>query len=322
MNADPLPFVQAAALCPDSPAGPAWLVEGLWIEEGVGMIAGPPKSAKTWLAIDLAISVASGTPCLGRFQVPEPRRVLLYAAEDGAAIVRQRIEAICAHRGVPIERIPLFVITADSIRLDTPTDQARLARTVEGVQPPLLILDPLVRVYGSIDENFVGDVSALLAYLRSLQRASGCAIALVHHARKNGPTSSPGQTLRGSSDFHAWGDVNLYLRRKGQDLQLTIEHRSAASPPPIPLRLADDDPQTVHLEPADLPPAPPPNAAPEALADQILAAIAAASAPVTRAELRKALRARNERIGETLRSLHDQSRIRRVADGWVPAQDP
>ena len=48
-----------------------WLVTELWANKAVGFIAGEPKSFKSWLALDMAISVASGTPCLGEFSVPE-----------------------------------------------------------------------------------------------------------------------------------------------------------------------------------------------------------------------------------------------------------
>ena len=59
-----------------------WLVTSLWSEEAVGIIGGEPKCCKSFLALDLAVAVAAGTPCLRRFAVPRPGRVLLYAAED------------------------------------------------------------------------------------------------------------------------------------------------------------------------------------------------------------------------------------------------
>src|SRR6266699_3516369 len=43
-----------------------WLVEGLWPQRAVGFIGGQPKAGKSWLALDLAISVATGTQFLGR----------------------------------------------------------------------------------------------------------------------------------------------------------------------------------------------------------------------------------------------------------------
>lgn len=46
-----------------------------------------------------------------------------------------------------------------------------------------------------------------------------------------------GQSLRGSSEFHAWGDSNLYLRRHGEQLTLSVEHRAAPSIPSVSLQL-------------------------------------------------------------------------------------
>jgi hypothetical protein len=45
------------------------------------------------------------------------------------------------------------------------------------------------------------------------------------------------RALRGSSEFHAWGDSNLYLRRLGNELTLTVKHRAAPSPPAVSLEL-------------------------------------------------------------------------------------
>ena len=77
---EPLPVVQVAAI--EQRDGPAWLVEGLWAEEGVGIVGGAPKCCKSWLALDLALSVASGTPALGTYAVPRAGPVLVFAAED------------------------------------------------------------------------------------------------------------------------------------------------------------------------------------------------------------------------------------------------
>ena len=71
----------------------------------------------------------------------------------------------------------------------------------------------------------VADVSAVLGCLRELQRAHILAVVVVH-ARKNGGTTG-GQSLRGSSDFFAWVDTALSLRRHRQHLLLSAEHRAA-----------------------------------------------------------------------------------------------
>src|ERR1700751_4117334 len=133
-------------------------------------------------------------------------------------------------------------------RLDRETDRTRLLETTRRLRPRLLILDPLVRLHG-IDENHAGEVAELLAYFRSLQRQCDVSVLLVHHTRKNAAGgAAAGLGLRGSSDIHAFGDSNLYLRRGKDPLVLTTEHRAAPASPPIPLALIATNPETTHLE--------------------------------------------------------------------------
>lgn len=191
------------------------------------------------LALDLAVAVASGAPCLRRFAAVRTGRVLLFAAEDALGVVRRRLDGICAAAGVELAALDLDVITAPTLRIDTLDDQRRLADTVAALRPTLLILDPFVRLH-RVDENVCSEVAPLLAYLRDLQRRFALAIVVVHHARKGAGRARAGQALRGSSEFHAWTDSSLFLRRADDDLTLTIEHRAEPSHGPIPVHLVTD----------------------------------------------------------------------------------
>ena len=194
MSVPPLPTTHIAEILP-RPVDDPWLVRSLWPASAVGLIGGPPKCAKTWLALDLALSVASNTPCLGTLTVESPGPVLLYLAEDSLQSARARVEGVCEHRRLDLRRVDLHLITVPSLRLDQDQDKQRLAATVEKVQPRLLLLDPFVRLHRS-DENDSGAISAILADLRALQRRFDVAVVLVHHARKNG-RGPQGYALRG-----------------------------------------------------------------------------------------------------------------------------
>jgi hypothetical protein len=306
-----LPVRPVAAIEAD-PQHAGWLIEGLWTQQGVGLIGGAPKCCKTWLALDLAVSVASGTPALGRFSVRERGPVLFYGAEDAAAHLRTRIEAIAAARGLGLIGLELGLILCPSLRLDAERDRARLAATLAYHRPRLLVLDPLVRLH-RIDENSATEMAALLAELRLLQRHYQLALVLVHHLRKqSGPVD--GQALRGSSDLHAWGDSNLFLRRRHQQLLLTAEHRTAPAPPPYTLELAGET--TPHLRVVDLQPDDPLQPTAD-LADRILAALARADSPLTRDALRQSLGIRNATLGEILVRLRAERRIQRQDGGFV-----
>ncbi|MEO7987368.1 MAG: AAA family ATPase [Gemmatimonadales bacterium] len=303
--------VRPAADIEAEPQHSGWLIEGLWTRQGVGLIGGAPKCCKTWLALDLAVSVASGTPALGRFSVRDPGPVLFYGAEDQAVHLRLRIEAIAAARGLGLIGLELGLILCPSLRLDAEHDRARLAATLAHHRPRLLILDPLVRLH-RIDENSANEMAALLAELRILQRRYQLALVLVHHLRKqSGPAD--GQALRGSGDLHAWGDSNLFLRRRHQQLALTAEHRTAPAPPPYVLELAGET--TPHLRVVD-----PESDLPEPtgqLADRILAALAHAAGPLSRDALRHTLGIRNATLGEVLARLRAERRIERQDGGFV-----
>lgn len=313
-----LPVVRVGEIA-EPENGPQWLVEGLWGESSVGVIGGAPKCAKTWLGLDLALSVASGTACLGQYAVPQPGRVLVYLAEDALLMVRQRLEGMARHRGLDLAAVEVHAITAPVLRLDREPDRARLRATVRRLRPRLLLLDPLVRLHG-IDENHAGEVAELLAYFRGLQRQLDLSVILVHHTRKNAAGGvSAGLGLRGSSDIHAFGDSNLYLRRSRDQLVLTSEHRSAPASPSVSLELVADDAGTTHLEvvgDAREGSTPPNRDGARRSLEQRVLELLDAGLPLTRAKLRESLGVKNERLGVVLESLERAGRVCRGPGGW------
>jgi RecA-family ATPase len=305
-----LPVMRVGEL-PSDEIAERWLVEGLWCARAVGVIGGAPKCAKTWLGLDLALSVATGTPCLGRYAVPEPGPVLVYLAEDALLVVRERIEGMARHRGLDLERVDIHVITAPVLRLDQDRDRARLRETARRLRPRLLVLDPLVRLHG-IDENRAGEVAELLGYFRSLQRQLGLAVVLVHHTRKNaGDGVAAGQGLRGSGDLHAFGDSNLYLRRTKEHLVLSSEHRAAPASAPVHLELVATDAETAHLEVV----AGHLDKQGGSLEERVLDLLGRGEV-LTRTQLRDVLGVKNERLGEALEELERAGRISRTPRGW------
>ena len=293
----------------------AWLIESMWAYGAVGIIGGPPKCCKSWLGLDMALSVASGSPCLGQFAVKRPGPALIFMAEDALPAVRTRIEALCTHRQIPIESLDLFVITAPSLRLDLKPDQQRLKATLAVFKPRLLLLDPLVRLH-RLDENSATDISTLLGFVREMQRAYDTAIVLVHHLSKR-HYAQPGQALRGSSDLHAFGDSNAYLKRLKDYIILTLEHRAAKPPEPIAIELLSlPDGSAAHLEIAS-----PANITTDlSLNERILDLLRRAHKPMTRTNIRKHLKCNNQRLGKSLLELDRQNLILRTSDGWVNTQ--
>lgn len=311
MNVEPLAVQKIGDI--QEQRGVPWLVEGLWTRQGVGFLCGSPKACKTWLALDLALSVASRTAVLGAYPAAEAGAVLLFVAEDPPAAVRARLAGMAAPRGVSLDQLPIHLVMHRSLRLESPRDQARLQATVARYRPTLLVLDPFVRLT-AIDENSSLEVSSVLASLRELQATLGVAILIVHHARKTGGNGAPaGLSLRGSGDFWAWADSTLYLSRKHERLELAIEHRSAPAPEPVSVELCTDREAGPYLRLCDKPQA---DSDPQPLTGRILDMLAGTDEPHRLDDLRAALRVRMQSLIAALRRLQQDGLIHRTPDGW------
>ena len=306
-----LPVARACEL-PVCPPDHRWLIADLWADEAVGIVGGEPKCGKSFLALDMVVAVAAGVPCLRRFPAARRGPVLLYAAEDALHLVRTRLEGICHAAGTRLADLPIHVITAPSLRLDVAADRQQLHATVAAVRPILLVLDPFVRLH-RIDENASSDVAPLLAYLRDLQRRFALAVVVVHHARKGAHAIRAGQALRGSSEFHAWGDSNLYLRRRDDRLLLSIEHRAAPSQTDLPLALRGvaDAVALAILDAAPIPTQPA-----RSPIDKLHDVLAHTDRPLTLAELRDACRIRTAHVCQALAALTAQGRVHKTSAGY------
>jgi hypothetical protein len=309
--------VRRASELEELPPERRWLVEGLWADQAVGIVGGEPKCCKSFLALDMAVAVASGASCLRRFHVAQTGAVLLFAAEDALHVVRSRLAGIAAAAGADFASLPVHVITVPLLRLDVPDHQRQLRETVERLRPRLLVLDPFVRLH-RVDENVAAEVAPLLAYLRELQRRYATAVLLVHHARKGAAHARAGQALRGSSELHAWGDSNLYLRRRKDALRLTVEHRAAASPADLELALRERG-AALALEVLDRPTLEE-DTSTESPEERVAQALASASGPLTRDALRAACKLRMATVSDVLGALASAGRVRKVAGGYVLAR--
>jgi AAA domain-containing protein len=100
---------------------PRWLIQGLWPADAYGVLAAQEKAGKTWAALDLAVSVATGQPWLDYFACPTSGPVLILLGEGGERATVRRIEAIAAAKGVDPDQL---------------ADQLRLCFGVPGWPPP------------------------------------------------------------------------------------------------------------------------------------------------------------------------------------------
>lgn len=221
---------------------PPWLVTGIWVEGGKGFIAGQPKSWKSWLALDLALSVSTGMPFLDTFTIPNPGPVLLIQEEDSLPLLKRRLNMIWPSKktekwsideengGILItpadqawaddEGPPVDALIGEGVVLAEPAWQAWLAETLEkgdtetGEPYKLIVLDPLMMITGEIEES---KSSAMNEYiyrpLNQLSAKHNCAVCIVHHMRKGTEDGGVrgGQRMLGSVATHGFSECSLYL---------------------------------------------------------------------------------------------------------------
>jgi hypothetical protein len=139
----------------------------------------------------------------------------------------------------------------------------------------------------------------------------------VHHFRKNNASTRNGQALRGSSEFHAWGDSNIYMRRnQAGQLIMSVEHRNASGIDELGLELKTDD-MGARLElrkedaiPSKLP-----------ISDRILN-IVKDHAPISVNQIADQVGVRKSRVCDEVRCLVEAGKLTRDEQGirlnWIP----
>jgi len=127
------------------------------------------------------------------------------------------------------------------------------------------------------------------------------------------PRRAPATSLRKSSEFHAWGDSNLYLGRNRDELTLTIEHRAAPAMPAVTLELAQRA-NALALEVIE--PRAPQTPPPSSVDERITTALTGAVRPLAFAELRGMCRVRTASLYERLAALTTAGRIAKSDQGY------
>ena len=168
-----------------------YLIPGILIAGQPGGIFGAFKTLKNSLAADLMISLASGTPFLGRFPVPEPGKVLFLSGESGLPALQSIARRICAQRGLALESLGNLVLSADLPRLDQPADVLALEQLVERHKPVCVVIDPAYLALGGDHSRDLFAMGQLLRPLTDLCKSTGCTVLLVHHCKRSRKSGDP-----------------------------------------------------------------------------------------------------------------------------------
>lgn len=207
---------------------PLYLVEGVLVLDSLAVLYGASGGGKTFVALDWALSVATGSWWQGR-QVR--RGPVLFVAAEGSGGLGARITAwkganrTCGEAGV--------LIHAEPVNLLDPLAAAVVAEAAKQVGAVLVVVDTVARSMPGGDENSAKDIGRLVDNADVIRRASGASVLLVHHAGKD---TSAG--MRGSSALH--GAVATVVECKGGEGRLVLscaKQKDDAEFPPIHLGL-------------------------------------------------------------------------------------
>lgn len=210
-----------------------WVVKDL-VAPGVTLLFSVPKGRKSFLCLDLAISVSTGRPMFGKFPVRQGS-VLYLALEDSALRLRSRSEKILLGSTPG----PLYLYPQDSGAWGSLDEGGadRLIDWAKAVQDPrLIIVDVLEKVRGKRkgDSVYGTDYEAMRP-LGEVAAETGCAVIAVHHTSKRDfNPEDPMASASGSNGLRGSVDNLIFLRKKGDEGSLVLEGRDL-NPDEIPL---------------------------------------------------------------------------------------
>jgi hypothetical protein len=203
-----------------------YLIPGVLAAGRLGGIMGAFKTLKTSLAADLLISLASGTPFLGRFPVSQPGRVLFLSGEAGLPALTSIARRICAERGLSLDTLENFVCSPDVPKLGDPFDVMALTELVEREQPVCVVIDPAFLALGGGRKSRgkksrnLFEMGELLRPLAGLCESTGCAVLVVDHCRQARRVGDPAtlEDIAGSGLAEFSAQWLLVSRRRPFDI--------------------------------------------------------------------------------------------------------
>jgi len=209
-----------------------WRVDRLIPDNGLAVVYGRPKVGKTFWALDLALSVATGRDFHGG--KVERGRVTYVAAEGGAARLRDRVAAWLRERGIDERELEgWWDVVLAPVNLVDHLQVGEFLKELGG-QRSLVVFDTLARCMSG-DENSQKDMGAAVAGCDRVRTETGAAVLLVHHEGKDGSKGARGSTV-------LLGAIDASIRGKADGGHITFyveDMRDDEAPPPMTFELAN-----------------------------------------------------------------------------------
>ena len=220
-----------------------WIIDKLIPSNSVCVLTGKRGTLKTFIALNMAYSIATGTKFLNNFST-RSGGVLYLDKENGVHIMKKRTAMLKNAMNLDIKDIKVGFICFSQLKIDRLGDTLALEKVIEQYKPNVLFIDTYRRSI-RFDENDAGAVSKLFVdTLRPIVEQQNISIVLIHHDRKGGAGESGDEMdeIRGSSDLANYADIILKMERRGNNLILKqLKNRNAPEEKPIKITTVFDD---------------------------------------------------------------------------------
>lgn len=212
-----------------------WLVEDYIERDSLSLVFSPPSSGKSFILVDIACCVATGTPWHGR---PVQQGPVFYIAGEGHNGMARRFAAWQKHHGVSLKGAGIYK-SQRAISIYSEDAARDLYETVKemseahGVLPAIVVIDTLARNFGEGDENSTEDMGKFISHIDTYIRSPfGCNVMTAHHSGHGMDRA------RGSSSLKAALDSEYQVVKEGSVLQfIPTKMKDAELPPELTFRL-------------------------------------------------------------------------------------
>lgn len=206
-----------------------WLVDGYLEQDALSMVYGPSGGGKSFVVVDIACSIATGTPWHG---AKTTQGAVFYIAGEGHNGLSRRFAAWQKARGVPLNStVPIYKSNRAVMMLDAgaalimSNEVERLA-VATGHKPALVIIDTLARNFGDGDENTQKDAGRFIEHMDAyIRRRWGCNVMVVHHSGHDSDRA------RGSSAFKGAMDQEIWIKGAGGKIEMNMTKMKDADTP-------------------------------------------------------------------------------------------
>ncbi len=153
-------------------------------ENTINILAGLQESRKSWLLLDLAVSIASGTPWLTKYSCNK-RRVMIIDQERPKIEMQRRIKALLAGREIDFKDLEgsLTPKVGTTIRINLEQSYEKLCRMIEEIKPEVILIDSLKTFQtGTITDN--QSMQAVFEKIKEIRMKYGVTFIILHHEHK------------------------------------------------------------------------------------------------------------------------------------------